>query len=86
VRHNLGKPKYPAACGLTGSPHEQLARSIVADESVVVGGIFQRSADGRILTNEQSGHFFQNWTPAIREQFVRVMKELGVNIDHFSGM
>jgi filamentous hemagglutinin len=52
-----------------GSPHEQLARSIGADESKVVGGTMQRGPNGEFFTNENSGHYGQNWTPEIRVEF-----------------
>ncbi len=51
-----------------GSPHQNLAATINGDSSVV-GGMFQRGSNGQILTNEFSGHYWQNWTPQIRTQF-----------------
>ena len=79
----VGKPKNPTT--LTGSPHEQLARSIGADELVVLGGIFTRGTDGSIMTGEASGHFWQNWTPTMREKFVKYMKSMGIIVNHEEG-
>lgn len=76
----VGKPKP----GLfEGSPHQQLARSIGADESSVVGGTFSRKPDGSILTTENSGHYGQNWTPEILEKFQTWLSgRLGVPVNH----
>ena len=79
----VGKPKQ----GLfAGSGHEKLARTISADESTVVGGMFSRGANGEILTNEASGHFHQNWTPEIRQKFQEVMQQYGLQIEHHKGI
>ena len=78
----VGIPKS----GFTGSPHQQLARSIGADESSVVGGMFFRGINGQILTNESSGHFWQNWTPRVRQQFQDKMKDYNLSIKHNQGM
>jgi YD repeat-containing protein len=77
----VGRPKE-----WNGSPHETLARSVSADPSRVVGGMFRRDADGGILTNEFSGHYHQNWTPEVRQQFVDFMRSKGVPTNHRQGM
>ncbi len=74
----VGKVKYPTS----GSPHQQLARSINANESVVVGGMLQKDCEGHVTTNEMSGHFWQNWTPAVREQLVKDLAKFGVTLKH----
>ena len=76
----VGKPKV----GLfDGSPHQQLARSIGADESKVVGGTFSRKSDGSIVTTENSGHYGQNWTPEIWSKFETwLSNRLGVPVNH----
>lgn len=62
----VGKPQ----AGLfEGSPHQQLAQSIGANEANVVGGTFSRRPDGSIITTENSGHYGQNWTPEIWAKF-----------------
>jgi RHS repeat-associated protein len=67
------------------SPHQKLAKVAGAD-SEVVGGMFMRGAKGEILTNEGSGHFYKNWTPAIRTQFEKFMKtQTGEVIKHTEG-
>ena len=79
----VGKPKS----GLfNGSPHEQLAQSINADTSTVVGGMFKRGTNGEILTNEFSGHYWQNWTADVRQQFVNKMNQYGLKVTHREGM
>lgn len=65
--------------------HSPLAASIGADTNFVVGGIFGRGTNGSILTNEGSGHFWQNWTPEIRQQYVDFMKSKGVDVIHSEG-
>ena len=78
----VGKPN---SSQFVGSPHQRLAASIGADgSSTTVGGMFSRGANGKILTNEFSGHFGQNWTPSIRQQFVSVMDSYGIKIIHDS--
>jgi Bacterial toxin 43 len=77
----VGKPKD--YLGLGGSPHQQLATSIGADPDVVVGGMFSRGTDGRIITSEHSGHYWQNWTPEVRKQFVEFLENTtGLPVDH----
>ena len=76
----VGRPKSNQ---FIGSPHERLAASIGADmSSTTVGGIFSRDANGRILTNEFSGHFGRNWNSAIRRQFTHIMNSYGLNVIH----
>ena len=65
--------------------HAPLAASIGADNNQVVGGIFTRESNGSILTNEGSGHFWTNWTPEIRQQYVNFMRSKGVNVIHTEG-
>lgn len=63
-RFAMGRPA-PSA-GLTGSPHQQLAQAIGADADTVVGGILNRGSNGALVWNEQSGQFWENWTPTNR--------------------
>ncbi|SMD16447.1 polymorphic toxin type 43 domain-containing protein, partial [Sporomusa malonica] len=65
--------------------HAALANTINADTTTVVGGIFSRGANGQILTNEASGHFWKNWTPAVRQQFMEVMESYGLPAVHTVG-
>ncbi|RVU90814.1 hypothetical protein EH230_07825 [Flavobacterium columnare] len=77
----VGKVKSPIS-GL--SPHQNLARVINAGNNVV-GGMFKRGANGEILTNEASGHFHKNWTPEIREKFVKFLEsQSGEEVKHTS--
>ncbi len=63
-----------------------LIRNTIADGRTIVGGMFKRGPNGEILTNEFSGHYWQNWTPEIRQQFERVMREYGLPVMHSEGM
>ncbi|WP_080495471.1 two-partner secretion domain-containing protein [Burkholderia ubonensis] len=76
----VGKP----ASGLfDGSAHQQLAQAIGANDENVVGGGFSRAADGSILTTENSGHYGQNWTPEIWNQFQKwLSNRVGVPVNH----
>lgn len=78
----VGKPKP----GLfDGSPHQQLARSIGADESKVVGGTFSRIADVSIVTTENSRHYGQNWIPETTKRFETwLSNRLGTPVNHQS--
>jgi filamentous hemagglutinin len=79
-RFAVGRPA--ASTGLRGSPHEQLAQSIGANPSTVVGGTLTRDARGVFNTTENSGHYWQNWTNEIRQQFVSAMREYGIDVVH----
>ena len=67
-----------------GSRHEQLAAALgVAIDTVIVGGMLARKPNGDFLTSEQSGHFGDVWTPAIRDQFhIWLSARLGVPVIH----
>ncbi len=72
-RFAVGRPRR----GLfDGSPHEQLAQSIGADPRTVVGGVFRRMPNGVPGFDEWSGHYYQNWTPAVRQQFTDFMQNM----------
>lgn len=75
----VGKPN---GAGVTGSPHQKLVQSIGSSESTAVGGMFTRGVNGEIITNELSGHLWQNWTNEIRQQFIDVMTDYGFDITH----
>lgn len=68
----VGRPRH--APHLTGSAHQQLARSIGANEEVVLGGMFMRGINGTIITTELSGHYGSRWTPELRRLFVSFME------------
>jgi hypothetical protein len=65
--------------------HSGLASAINANTSRVVGGIFSRGPNGEIFTNEASGHFWQNWNPAVRQQFQTAMESYGLPVIHTIG-
>jgi RHS repeat-associated protein len=56
------------------------AGQIVRHEHIVGGRIARRG--GRLVTDEWSGHYGENWTPQIRAQFLEFMKAHGVDILH----
>ncbi|MBB4223937.1 two-partner secretion domain-containing protein [Variovorax guangxiensis] len=76
----VGKPRS----GLfEGSPHQQLAQSIGANDATVVGGTFSRAPDGSIITTENSGHYGQNWTPETWKKFQDwLSNRLGTPVNH----
>lgn len=75
----------PRICRFNGSPHQQLAHSINAVHSYVLGGMLQRGPQGEFLTNEQSGHYGQNWTNFYRHFFPRWLSEMtGLAVLHQS--
>ena len=77
----VGKPA--AHLNMTGSPHVNLASSINADQSKVLGGTFARGPGGEIRTDEFSGHFGHRWNEAYRKQFVEFMESLtGLSVTH----
>lgn len=80
----VGKPSSTTP-GL--SPHEQLAKSIGSSGSgSVVGGMFKRGPNGEFITNEFSGHYWQNWSPETRSAFEKAMSGYGVKVEHRPGM
>jgi filamentous hemagglutinin len=60
---------------MNGSPHQQLAEAIGADPRTVVGGTLRRGPAGEILTDQMSGHYHQNWTPQIEQQFEDFLRQ-----------
>jgi hypothetical protein len=79
----VGSPAPHA--GIPGSPHQKLASSIAADESSVLGGTFTRGRNGEIMTTENSGHYGERWTDALRGQFVDYMEsQTGLTVNHES--
>ncbi|ENW03210.1 polymorphic toxin type 43 domain-containing protein [Acinetobacter beijerinckii] len=66
-----------------GSPHEQLVQSIgiKRNNNFTVGGIMSVK-NGVVSTTENSGHYGQNWTPKVREQFKLFMASKGIKLDH----
>ena len=72
------------------SEHEQLA-DIIEDVDLgrhwrqktdIVGGRIQVDSNGKLYTDERSGHFWRNWTPENRKQFVDFLKENGIDAQH----
>jgi hypothetical protein len=70
----------------SGVKHSMLSDTMNVPRDQVVGGILRRSTDGTFLTNEGSGHFWQNWSPEIRNDFVDSTQELGITVIHQEGM
>jgi RHS repeat-associated protein len=66
----VGKPNI----SLGGSPHQQLVRSIGADGRNIVGGMFNRGANGEIILNQHSGHYWMNWNGSIKNQLQLFMQ------------
>lgn len=68
-----------------GMKHSPLAEAPGADTNTVVGGIFSRGENGEILSTEGSGHFWQNWAPEVRQQYVDFMNSKGFKVVHHEG-
>ncbi|MEZ0228477.1 MAG: RHS repeat-associated core domain-containing protein, partial [Planctomycetota bacterium] len=76
-----------APCG-GGSRHENLAQVLgyltetnahmygwgIPENGNLVGGMVWRGPNGEIMTNEHSGHYGGNWTPAAREAFMKFVQ------------
>lgn len=56
------------------------AAGITPSETTVGGTIWREN--GSLMTDEWSGHYGQNWTPAIRQEFQNFMQQNGVDITH----
>lgn len=76
----------PRAGLFTGSPHEQLARSIGSfDNPQLVGGTLQRGPAGQFFTTENSGHYGDRWTNDVRSQFGDwLSNRVGLPVQHES--
>ncbi|MFI5736553.1 polymorphic toxin-type HINT domain-containing protein [Kribbella sp. NPDC051587] len=71
----------PSDLGLVGSPHQQLARGLGADEDTVLGGTLFRD-QGRLVFTENSGHYGHRWTDEARQQFQGLLDDYGVDYDY----
>lgn len=71
---------------VAGSPHESLVKLIPDVGEKPVGGMFGRGPNGEFETNEFSGHYWKNWTPDVRRDFVSFMMKHGIEIKHTDGM
>lgn len=76
----------PRAGLFTGSPHEQLARSIGSfDNPQLVGGTLQRGPAGEFFTTENSGHYGHRWNDELRGQFSDWLSgRVGLPVQHES--
>ena len=75
-----GKPA--SYLNINGSPHQQLARSVDADESTVLGGTMQRQRDGSFGFTENSGHYGERWTPELTAQFTQFLSDNGIRASY----
>ena len=66
--------------GILGHDGILAAGKITPSETTVGGTIWREN--GSLMTDEWSGHYGQNWTPEIRQQFQNFMQQNGVNITH----
>ncbi|XZF15207.1 polymorphic toxin type 43 domain-containing protein [Chitinophagaceae bacterium MMS25-I14] len=57
-----------------GSPHQRLVQAIGSKESSQIVGGTVSYKNGLLHFTENSGHFGENWTPAIRKQFSEFIK------------
>lgn len=63
------------------SPHVSIRKSITKSRGRTVGGII-RVRKGKITTDEFSGHYGENWTDEIRDNFVEFMRKYGFEVEH----
>ncbi|MFF7246806.1 DUF6531 domain-containing protein [Embleya sp. NPDC008237] len=77
-----GKPS--SHLNMNGSPHQQLAATIDGNPRKVVGGTLSRDKDGKFIMTENSGHYGENWTPAIAQQFDKFLKDHGIPAEHIA--
>jgi len=70
-------PRFP---GSDGSPHSTI-RSTLPKSDVVVGGTI-RTRNGKLLSDEMSGHYGRNWTDELRRRFQEFMNEQGIEVEH----
>lgn len=67
--------------------HTGLVRSLGAAERTVVGGRLRRGPSGGFETSEWSGHYGDQWTPAIRAQYKDFMlRQTGKPVNHSNTM
>ena len=64
-----------------GSPHQTIARALPETEGPTVGGVI-RVRNGKLYTDELSGHFYLQWTNKIRQQFQEFMRQNGFEVIH----
>lgn len=61
--------------------HQQIVETAgMRGEHILGGTIWQKG--GKVMTNELSGSFHQNWNEQTRQQFKTFMSEHGVLINH----
>ncbi len=77
IDYRRAGPRFP---GSDGSPHSTI-RSTLPESKTVVGGNI-RPRDGKLYTDELSGHYGENWTPEIQVKFAQFMKEHGFEVIH----
>ncbi|WP_189765810.1 polymorphic toxin type 43 domain-containing protein [Streptomyces xanthochromogenes] len=62
--------------------HDQLGWAIQSDKTEMVGGRLRIGSDGKLETNEWSGHYGMNWNEANRKSFDNFMKRFGIDQTH----
>ncbi len=70
------------------SPHQQLARRAGLDDStasVIAGGALNLDDASRLITTENSGHFYKQWSPEVRDAFMHCIARQGIEHLHFPG-
>lgn len=63
--------------------HSELVKKAgIEAGDTTVGGIIRRTGN-KLVTNEQSGTYWRNWTPEIRTKFRDFLNENGLSVEHF---
>ncbi|MEX2964351.1 polymorphic toxin type 43 domain-containing protein [Microbulbifer sp. TYP-18] len=52
----------------------------IGHKNIVGGSIWRQN--GKLMTDQSSGHYGTNWTASIREQFTKSMRQNGVDVSH----
>jgi len=62
--------------------HSELVKKAgIGAGETTVGGIIRRKGN-KLVTDEQSGTYWRNWTPEIRKRFREFLNENGISVEH----
>jgi hypothetical protein len=74
-KNNIFATGERAPSWITTERHPYIAKEAKADLKHLAGGMLRVMGD-QIFTNEASGHYGENWTPQIRDQFKKLVRRL----------
>jgi hypothetical protein len=75
----VGKPNNFVS-GL--SPHENLVNAIQGDlnSKNIVGGFFSRGSQGEIILNQNTGHYWRNWSAEAERELIEALRLYGIEV------